>query len=117
MSARLLTVFLLLALIPATVWSRDKAAELRELRLNRTKWEHSGITSYDIRLRDETCWCPPPSGGPFRVSVKGGKITRVVYWGQSGSGYWPGRVVPKKNYDIGDIATVEEIFARAEKVI
>src|SRR4051812_39541587 len=104
--------------MPAVGWSRDKASEQRELRLNRTKWEHCGITSYDIRLRDETCWCPPPGRGPFRVSVKGGKITKVVYWGQKGGGYWPGRVVSKKEYsDTELIATVEEVFARAEKVI
>ena len=52
------------------------------------------------------------------MSVKDGKIIKVVYWGQKGGDYWPGRAVPKKDYgDTELIATVEDIFARAEKVI
>jgi hypothetical protein len=103
--------------MPVTGWSRDKASERRELRLNRTKWTHRGITSYDIRLHEE-CFCPPPGSGPFRVSVRGGKLVKVVYDGQKCDGYWPGRVLSKKNFDMSDlIATVEDVFARAEKVI
>ncbi len=109
---------LLLTLMAAAGWSSDKAGEQQELQLNRAKWDHRSITSYDIRLRDETCFCPPPSRGPFRVNVKGGKVIKAVYEGQKGNGYWPGRVVSEKDYDMnGLIATVEEIFLRAEKVI
>jgi hypothetical protein len=52
------------------------------------------------------------------VSVRGGKVTKVVYEDQNGGGYWPGRVVSKKEYDDTYlISTIEDVFVRAEKLI
>jgi len=105
----------LLTLVPVTAWSLDKTSEQRELQLNRVKWTLRGITSYEIRLHEE-CFCPPPWSGPFRVSVRGGKVINVVYDGQSADGYWPGRVVSKKHRT--DLTlTIEDVFVRAEKAI
>jgi hypothetical protein len=114
-NARLLTVALIVALMPAAGRSSGKAEEERELQLNRAKWEQRGISSYQILLHHE-CFCPPPWSGPFRVTVRGRKVTKVVYEGQNADGYWPGRVVSKKH--MTDLTlTIEDIFKEAEKAI
>jgi hypothetical protein len=110
---------LVLALFPAAASGSGRAAEQRELRLNRAKWEQHSITNYQFRLRDEACYCLHALGyGPFRVIVKQGRVARAIYEGEARDGYWPGRVISKKIYEKTDlIATVEEVFARAEKIV
>lgn len=50
--------------------------------------------------------------------VKQGKVVRAIYEGEKRDGYWPGRVIPKQTYEkTALIATVEEVFARAERVL
>jgi hypothetical protein len=97
----------------------DKSSERRELQANRAKWDQRRITGYQFRLRDEACFCLHAFGyGPFRVVVKQGKVVRAIYEGEKRDGYWPGRVISKKIYEKTDlIATVEEVFARAEKIV
>jgi hypothetical protein len=50
--------------------------------------------------------------------IKQGKVARASYEGERRDGYWPGRVISKRTYEKTSlIATVEEVFARAERVI
>ena len=50
------------------------------------------------------------------MSVRGGKVIKVVYEGQKAGGYWRGRIVSKKHTT--DLTkTVEDVFAEAEKAI
>jgi Family of unknown function (DUF6174) len=118
MNTRLAVILLILALSGAALGD-DKATEQHEFRLNRAKWERHGIASYEFRLRDENCYCLHALGyGPFRVTIKQGKVVKAIYEGEKRDGYWPGRIVPKKIYEKTDlIATVEEVFARTEMVI
>ena len=119
MNTRSLLTLVMLALLPAAAWGGDKAAEERDLQSNHAKWKNRNITNYELRLRDEACYCLHALGyGPFRVIVKHGKVIRATYEGERRDGYWPGRVVPKKIYEkTALIATVEEVFARAERVV
>lgn len=67
----------------------------------------------------KNCFCLHALGyGPFRVTVKHGKITKAIHEGEKRDGYWPGRIVPKKTYEETSlISTIEEVFARVERVI
>jgi hypothetical protein len=45
-------------------------------------------------------------------------VTKAIYEGEKRDGYRPGQIVGKKIYEKTDlIATVEELFARAERVV
>lgn len=118
MNTRVAVILLTVALTGAAL-GNDKATEQRELRLNRAKWERHGINSYEFRLRDEDCYCLHALGyGPFRVTIKKRKVAKAIYEGEKRDGFWPGRIVPKKIYERTSlIATVEEVFSRAERVI
>jgi Family of unknown function (DUF6174) len=50
------------------------------------------------------------------VSVRHGKVEKVVYEGQKAGGYWPGRVV-SKNHMADLTLTIEDVFKQAEKAI
>src|ERR1700726_2919750 len=103
-NARSSLILVVLALLPAAAFSGDRAAEERELRSNRAKWDSRSITSYELRLRDEACFCLHALGyGPFRVFVKQGKVNKAIYEGERRDGYWPGRVVSKKIYEKTDL--------------
>jgi hypothetical protein len=112
-------LLLLTSLLATASASPNTAAERSKFRVNRAKWDQRGITSYEYRLRDETCFCLHALGyGPFRVIIDHGKVAKAIYEGERRDGYWPGRVIPKKTYEKTNlIATVEEVFARAEHVI
>lgn len=115
MKARLRFILPVLVLVSATAFSNDKGTERRELRLNRAKWEHHGINSYEFRLRDENCYCLyGPYYGPIRVIVKNGRVRKAIYEGERRDGFWFGREVREKT-DL--IATVDEVFSRAEHLI
>jgi hypothetical protein len=109
----------LASLIVAASSRADKSSERRELQANRAKWDQHRVTGYEFRLRDEACFCNHALGyGPFRVVVTQGKVVRAIYEGERRDGYWQGRVISKKIYEKTDlIATVEEVFARAEKIV
>ena len=119
MNTRKPLILLLLILLPVGALAGVRSAERRDLQINRAKWERHGITSYELRLRDENCFCLHALGyGPFRVIVKQGKVVKAIYEGENRDGYWRGRIIPKKTYAKTHlIATIEEVFARAERVV
>jgi hypothetical protein len=114
-----LILFALASLSVVASSAADKTSERIELQANRAKWEQHRITSYEFRLRDDDCFCLHALGyGPFHVLVRKGRVARAIYEGETRDGYWPGRVISKKLYEKTIlIATVEEIFARAERII
>jgi hypothetical protein len=118
--ARASLIFVALASLPVMgSCGVDSSAERRELEANRAKWKEHAVTAYELRLRDEACFCLHALGyGPFRVVVKQGKVIRAIYEGEMRDGYWPGRVISEETYEKTNlIATVEEVFARAERVL
>jgi Family of unknown function (DUF6174) len=115
MRTRIWMTAALLSQLSAAALCSDKAAEKRQLEINRSKWASHGIKSYQFRLRDETCSCMyGPYYGPIRVIVNDGEVTKAIYEGERRDGYWFGRIVREKTELI---ATVDEVFARAENLI
>ncbi len=121
MKTRASLIFFVLAsvLVVASSSAANRSLELRELQANRAKWEQHRIANYELRLRDEACYCLHALGyGPFHVTVKQGRVSGAVYEGERRDGYWPGRMISQSAYDQTNlIATIDEVFARAEKVI
>jgi Family of unknown function (DUF6174) len=116
---RIPIITVLLALFPVVIVANDRASEQRLLASNRAKWEQQHVTAYEVRLRDENCFCLYALGyGPIRVFVRQGMVVGAIYEGETRDGYWPGRVIPKPIYEKTSlIATIEEVFARAEHVL
>jgi hypothetical protein len=115
MDARKCLLLVLLASMPSIAVASRKAAEMRELEANRQKWRRHAVTTYQFRLRDETCYCLyGPYYGPIRVSVKNGKVRKAVYEGERRDGYWYGRIVREKTHLV---ATVEDVFTQVEQLI
>lgn len=86
-----------------------------ELEANRVKWQSLSLSSYDIVLADDACYCLHALGyGPIENHVWKGKITISVYLGETRDGYRIGDMVKEKSHLI---ATVEELFADVEKLI
>ncbi|MFN2476961.1 MAG: DUF6174 domain-containing protein [Chthoniobacterales bacterium] len=115
MRAHASLLVLLLAAIAPSIEGSQRRVELQELQANRAKWQRHGITDYEFRQRDETCFCMyGPYYGPIRVIVAKGKVKKAIYEGERRDGYWPGRLVREKTELV---ATVEDVFRRADGVI
>jgi hypothetical protein len=115
MNARNCLLVVLLASMPSIALASSKAGEMRELEANRQKWRRHAVTTYQFRLRDETCYCLyGPYYGPIRVIVKNGKVGKAIYEGERRDGYWYGRIVREKTHLI---ATVEDVFTRVEQLV
>src|SRR4051812_26236923 len=119
MLARAFIVIVGLALTCVGASGKDRAREQHELEGNRAKWEHHRITNYEIRLRDDRCACWHALGyGPIRVVIKQGSVQKAIYEGEMRDGYWAGRAISKSKYrDAHLIATVEQLFQKAQRVI
>jgi hypothetical protein len=93
----------------------DNSNALAEFARNRSKWNAANIQNYEVRLRDEACWCLfGPAYGPIRNIIKSGRIHSSIYEGEKRDGYWPGR---KVRIDVQTRATIEDVFARAALLI
>jgi Family of unknown function (DUF6174) len=104
---------LLLAVAAATRAEPDIARN--ELAAARARWAESGIDSYEIRFRDESCFCLfGPYYGPIRNVVWSGKLRTSYYEGERRDGYWHGRRV---RIATSLRATVEDVFARVERLV
>jgi len=115
MRARISSILVVLLCTAASTLGISNSSARRELAANRTKWASHGITDYEFQLRDENCFCMYAAYyGPIRVIVRNGKITKAIYEGERRDGYWPGRIVREKTELV---ATVEDLFKRAEDVI
>jgi len=87
-------------------------AELAEAK---TRWVSSGITSYEIRFRDESCFCLyGPYYGPIRNVVRSGKLKASYYEGVKRDGYRFGR---KVRIVTALRATVEDVFLRVDRLV
>lgn len=88
---------------------------MEELEVNRVKWQSLSLSSYDIVLEDDSCYCLHALGyGPIENHVSKGKITVSIYLGETRDGYRIGDIVREKSHLI---ATVEELFAEVEELI
>lgn len=114
--ARISNLFLLMLL--AVAWpasGADRHAAEAELAAARARWASAGVQSYEIRLRDEACYCLfGPYYGPIRNVVQAGTLKASYYEGERRDGYWPGR---KVRIATQLRATVEEVFARVERLV
>jgi hypothetical protein len=110
-----LVSFALLLLLTVPVVGAEPGAARAELASARAKWAASGVDSYEIRFRDEKCFCLfGPYYGPIRNVVKAGKLQASYYEGERRDGYWYGRRV---RIATGLRATVEDVFARVERLL
>jgi hypothetical protein len=112
--ARLLGAFLLLSMaLPAAGASREDAQA--ELSAALAKWRTAEIADYEIRVRDESCYCLyGPYYGPIRNVVEAGELRASYYEGERRDGYWHGR---KVRIETRLRATVEDLFSRIERLI
>ena len=109
----LIAAVLALGVVPAL--ALDNADALAEFATNRARWNAANIQDYEFRLRDEACWCHfGPAYGPTRNFIRSGRIRNAIYEGERRDGYWPGR---KVRIDVQTKATIEDVFARAARLI
>jgi hypothetical protein len=80
----------------------DPFSPTEELDDAREQWESQGIDSYAITVR-EICFCPRERGGPFRITVRDGRVVSAEYLGE-GTGIEPHANFPR---------TVDDLFATA----
>jgi hypothetical protein len=105
-------LFLLTSTFPAT--GADVAAS-EALVAARAKWTASSINSYEIRFRDEACFCLfGPYHGPIRNVVRRGKLHVSYYEGERRDGYSHGRRV---HIASNLRATVEDVFSMVESLL
>lgn len=99
----------------SSVMTERKSAMLHRLEIARQQWSSLGIDDYEITVADENCYCLyGPYYGPNRVIVRGGRISRVVYQGESRDGFGRGDSLTREE---ALKHTVDEIFDRLEWTI
>lgn len=68
-------IAILLSTLATVAAAADNTDALAEFSRNRAKWNAAEIRDYEIRLRDEACWCMfGPAYGPIRNIIKSGRI-------------------------------------------
>ena len=74
----ILVIALALAAVPA--WASDRRSAMAEFAANRAKWNAADIHEYELRLRDESCWCQfGPAYGPIRNAMLVGCVVAGGY--------------------------------------
>jgi hypothetical protein len=93
----------------------EKAARLRELEFNRSKWKAQQISNYSITMEETDCYCLfGPYYGPIENTIRNGKIESAVYLGEVRDGYRPGDLV---KIPTNLKRTVEQLFDDLERTI
>jgi hypothetical protein len=92
-----------------------KSAMLQRLEIARQQWTAFGISDYEITVADENCFCLyGPYYGPNRVTVRDGKISRVIYRGERRDGFRRGDNLTREK---ALKHTLDEVFDRLERTI
>ena len=111
--AALLTV-LLFAPLGAHAGPSDKTALLEALQTARQRWQEAAPVNYSFTISDG-CFCLHPLyAGPLRISVRHGRIQRIVYVGKPWDGYAPGREI---HTDTPLATTIPQLFTDIENRI